>query len=106
MVNNFAPRDTRPREAIGYVGVPHGVELAGENFFTRTSMSTADLPPFANTSPKLIDLVLNKKINPGKMFNLALPLDQVAEATALWTNVTSSKCYCFRELVEKIKKRE
>ena len=29
--------------------------------------------------PKLIDLVLNGKINPGKVFDLTLPLEQVAE---------------------------
>jgi len=29
--------------------------------------------------PELIDLVWNGKINPGKVFDLTLPLDQVAE---------------------------
>ena len=29
--------------------------------------------------PKLIDLILNGTINPGKVFDLALPLEQVAE---------------------------
>jgi threonine dehydrogenase-like Zn-dependent dehydrogenase len=29
--------------------------------------------------PELIKLVLNGKINPGKVFDLSLPLDQVAE---------------------------
>jgi threonine dehydrogenase-like Zn-dependent dehydrogenase len=29
--------------------------------------------------PELIKLVLNGKINPGKVFDLTLPLDQVAE---------------------------
>ena len=29
--------------------------------------------------PELIDLVLDRKINPGKVFDLTLPLDQVAE---------------------------
>jgi threonine dehydrogenase-like Zn-dependent dehydrogenase len=29
--------------------------------------------------PKLIDLVWNGTINPGKVFDLVLPLDQVAE---------------------------
>lgn len=29
--------------------------------------------------PQLIDLVLDKKINPGKVFDLTLPLEQVAE---------------------------
>ena len=29
--------------------------------------------------PELIDLIWNREINPGKVFDLALPLDQVAE---------------------------
>jgi threonine dehydrogenase-like Zn-dependent dehydrogenase len=29
--------------------------------------------------PQLIDLVWNRKINPGKVFDLTLPFDQVAE---------------------------
>ena len=29
--------------------------------------------------PELIKLVLDEKINPGKVFDLILPLDQVAE---------------------------
>jgi threonine dehydrogenase-like Zn-dependent dehydrogenase len=32
-----------------------------------------------NFLPKLIDLVLSDKINPGKVFDLTLPLDQVVE---------------------------
>jgi len=28
----------------------------------------------------MIDLVLNKKINPGKVFDLTLPLSQIAQA--------------------------
>ncbi len=29
--------------------------------------------------PELIELIWNRKINPGKVFDLTLPLDQVAE---------------------------
>lgn len=29
--------------------------------------------------PKLIDIILNGTINPGKVFDLMLPLDKVAE---------------------------
>jgi threonine dehydrogenase-like Zn-dependent dehydrogenase len=35
--------------------------------------------PVRRYLPKLIDLVLNRKIEPGKVFDLTLPLDQVAE---------------------------
>ena len=35
--------------------------------------------PVRRYLPKLIDLVLSEKINPGKVFDLTMPLDQVAE---------------------------
>ena len=35
--------------------------------------------PVRRYLPELIDLVLNGKINPGKVFDLVLPLEQVAE---------------------------
>ena len=35
--------------------------------------------PVRRYLPKLIDLILNGTINPGKVFDLVLPLDQVAE---------------------------
>jgi threonine dehydrogenase-like Zn-dependent dehydrogenase len=35
--------------------------------------------PVRRFLPELIDLVWNRKIDPGKVFDLTLPLDQVAE---------------------------
>ena len=35
--------------------------------------------PVCRYLPKLIELVWNRKINPGRVFDLTLPLDQVAE---------------------------
>jgi threonine dehydrogenase-like Zn-dependent dehydrogenase len=70
---------TRPGGSIGYVGVPHGVELDGQQlFFTHVRLHGGPAP-VRNYLPKLIELVLSGKINPGKVFDLALPLDQVAE---------------------------
>ncbi len=70
---------TRPGGSIGYVGVPHGVELDGEKlFFTHTHLHGGPAP-VRRFLPKLIDLVWNGKINPGRVFDLTLPLDQVAE---------------------------
>jgi threonine dehydrogenase-like Zn-dependent dehydrogenase len=43
------------------------------------STSTAAPAPVRRYLPKLIELVLDKKINPGKVSDLTLPLDQVAE---------------------------
>ena len=60
---------------MGYVGVPHGVELDGEKFVHLHGGPA----PVRRYLPELIKLVLDGKINPGKVFDLNLPLDQVAE---------------------------
>src|SRR5438477_2781939 len=70
---------TRPGGYVGYVGVPHGVELNGEHlFFTHVHLHGGPAP-VRRFLPELIDLVWNGKINPGKVFDLTLPLDKVAE---------------------------
>ena len=74
-----AIRSTRPGGYVGYVGVPHGVELDGEQLFFAHVHLHGGPAPVRRYLPKLIDLVWNGKINPGKVFDLTLPLDQVAE---------------------------
>ena len=74
-----AVRSTRPGGYVGYVGVPHGVALDGEElFFTHVRLHGGPAP-VRRFLPELIDLVWTGKINPGKVFDLTLPLDQVAE---------------------------
>lgn len=70
---------TRPGGSVGYVGVPHGVELDGEKLFYTHVRLHGGPAPVRRYLPTLIDLVWNRKINPGKVFDLSLPLDQVAE---------------------------
>src|SRR5665213_2406291 len=74
-----AIRCTRKGGYVSYVGVPHGVELNGEELFFAHVHLHGGPAPVRRYLPKLIDLVLNRKINPGKVFDLTLPLDQVAE---------------------------
>ena len=70
---------TRPGGYVSYVGVPHGVELDGAKlFFTHVRLHGGPAP-VRRYLPDLIDLVLRGEINPGKVFDLTLPLDQVAE---------------------------
>jgi threonine dehydrogenase-like Zn-dependent dehydrogenase len=70
---------TRPGGSIGYVGVPHGVELDGrELFFTHVRLHGGPAP-VRRYLPELIRLVWERKIDPGKVFDLTLPLGQVAE---------------------------
>ena len=74
-----AIHSTRPGGSVGYVGVPHGVELDGEGlFFTHVRLHGGPAP-VRRFLPELIDLVWNRKINPGKVFDLTLPLEEVAE---------------------------
>jgi threonine dehydrogenase-like Zn-dependent dehydrogenase len=74
-----AVRSTRPGGSVGYVGVPHGVELDGEKLFYSHVHLHGGPAPVRGFLPELIDLVWNGKMNPGKVFDLRLPLDQVAE---------------------------
>ncbi len=74
-----AIRSIRPGGSVGYVGVPHGVGLKGEElFFTHVHLHGGPAP-VRRFLPKLIEQVWDRKINPGKVFDLTLPLDQVAE---------------------------
>ena len=69
----------RPGAMIGYVGVPHGVELDGlALFFSQTGMQGGPAP-VRRFLPHLMDLILARKINPGKVFDLTVPLADVAE---------------------------
>src|SRR5881396_3514816 len=70
---------TRRGGAIGYVGVPHGVQLEGQELFFAHVHLHGGPAPVRRFLPKLIDLVLNGKVNPGKVFDMTLPLEQVAE---------------------------
>ena len=69
----------RPGGSIGFVGVPHGVELNGEYLFFAQKSLLGGPAPVRRFLPDLIDLVLNRKIDPGKVFDLTLPLEDVAE---------------------------
>jgi threonine dehydrogenase-like Zn-dependent dehydrogenase len=74
-----AIQSTRPGGYIGYVGVPHKVSLDGEQLFFSHVHLHGGPAPVRRYLPELIKLVLDGKINPGKVFDLTLPLDQVAD---------------------------
>ena len=70
---------TRKGGYVSYVGVPHGVQLEGQELFFAHVHLHGGPAPVRRFLPTLIDLVLNGKVNPGKVFDLTLPLAQVAE---------------------------
>ncbi|HYX95993.1 MAG TPA: zinc-dependent alcohol dehydrogenase family protein [Geodermatophilus sp.] len=74
-----AIRATRPGGHVGYVGVSHDVELpGGELFFSEVHLHGGPAP-VRRFLPALISLIWNRTIDPGRVFDLTLPLDQAAE---------------------------
>lgn len=74
-----AIRSARKGGYVSYVGVPHGVELNGEKLFFAHVHLHGGPAPVRRYLPKLMELVAKGKIDPGKVFDLTLPLDQVAD---------------------------
>jgi threonine dehydrogenase-like Zn-dependent dehydrogenase len=70
----------RPGAMVGYVGVPHGVELPIEDMFVRNVAVRGGAAPVRAYIPELLDDVLEERINPGRVFDFATDLDGVAEA--------------------------
>jgi threonine dehydrogenase-like Zn-dependent dehydrogenase len=77
-----AIQSTRPGGYVSYVGVPHDMSLNGEQLFFSHVHLHGGPAPVRRYLPKLIDLVWTEKIQPGKVFDFELPLDQVAEGYA------------------------
>ncbi|MEU8195109.1 zinc-dependent alcohol dehydrogenase family protein [Microbispora amethystogenes] len=74
-----AIRSTRPGGHVGYVGVTHGVELpAMELFFSGVHLHGGPAP-VRRFLPELIRLIWDREIDPGKVFDLELPLEEAAE---------------------------
>lgn len=76
---NQAMQVCRPGGSIGYVGVPHGVEFDGQQLFFQQQNMLGGPAPVRRFLPYLMDLVLRREINPGKVFDLTLPISDVAE---------------------------
>jgi len=72
-------RSARPGGHVSFVGVPHGVQLDGQQLFYSHVHLHGGPAPVRRYLPELIDLVWNRKAEPGKVFDLTLPLEQVAE---------------------------
>lgn len=69
----------RPGGKIGFVGVPHGVTFDGQQLFFQQKSLLGGPAPVRRYLPYLMDLVLDRTINPGKVFDLQIPLEDVAE---------------------------
>ncbi|WP_067641572.1 zinc-dependent alcohol dehydrogenase family protein, partial [Actinomadura latina] len=75
-----AIRSTRPGGHVGYLGVSHDVRLPGDELFFSAVHLHGGPAPVRRFLPDLIDLVWTRQIDPGKVFDLTLPLEEAAEA--------------------------
>jgi threonine dehydrogenase-like Zn-dependent dehydrogenase len=75
-----ALRATRPGGHLGFVGVNHGVQYPGEELFFSQVHVLGGPAPVRRFLPDLIQLIWDRAIEPGKVFDLSLPLEQAAEA--------------------------
>ncbi|WP_405062866.1 zinc-dependent alcohol dehydrogenase family protein [Kribbella sp. NBC_01505] len=69
----------RPGATVGFVGVPHGVEVPIGKMFRRNVGLAGGMAPVRAYLPELMAAVLAGEINPGKVFDSELPLAEVAD---------------------------
>jgi threonine dehydrogenase-like Zn-dependent dehydrogenase len=73
-----AIRSTRPGGHVGYVGVSHDVQLPGDEVFFSQVHLHGGPAPVRRFLPDLIDRIWKRQIDPGKVFDLELPLTEAA----------------------------
>ena len=74
-----ALKAARPGATVGYVGVPHGIELPVRAMFGRNVGVAGGMAPVRKYLPDLLERTLAGRIDPGPVFDLTLPLEEVAE---------------------------
>ncbi|MBI5159826.1 MAG: alcohol dehydrogenase catalytic domain-containing protein [Micrococcales bacterium] len=77
-----AIRSTRRGGHLGYVGVAHGVQLPGDTLFFSQVALEGGPAPVRRFLPELIERILSDTIDPGRVFDLSLPLAEAAEGYA------------------------
>jgi threonine dehydrogenase-like Zn-dependent dehydrogenase len=76
---NQAIHTARPGGHVGFVGVAHDVAIDGMDLFWSLAHVHGGPAPVRRFLPELIDLIWNRQIDPGRVFDVELPLDQAAE---------------------------
>ncbi|HEY3437499.1 MAG TPA: zinc-dependent alcohol dehydrogenase family protein [Actinotalea sp.] len=77
-----ALRSARPGGMVGWVGVPHVTDLPQQHMFWKNVGLRGGPAPVRAYLPDLLARVWDGRIEPGKVFDLTLPLAEVAEAYA------------------------
>jgi threonine dehydrogenase-like Zn-dependent dehydrogenase len=68
----------RPGSMVGFVGVPHGVNLPVQRMFAKNVGLAGGVAPVRRYLPELLDLVTSGEVNPGLVFDTVMPLADVA----------------------------
>ena len=82
---------TRGGGHLGYVGVSHDVQIPGIQLFFAGIHALGGPAPVRRYLPDLIQLIWDRKIDPGKVFDLTLPLDRAAEGYTAMDQRTATK---------------
>jgi threonine dehydrogenase-like Zn-dependent dehydrogenase len=86
-------RVARPGGTVGFVGVPHGAEVPLRTMFSKNIGLAGGMAPVRRYLPELLDLVLARSIDPGRVFDLTLPLAEVADGYRAMDERTAIKVY-------------
>ena len=70
----------RPGAMVGFVGVPHGIELDIGTLFRRNVGVRGGMAPVRGYLPDLLDRVWSGRIHPGRVFDATYALEDIAEA--------------------------
>jgi threonine dehydrogenase-like Zn-dependent dehydrogenase len=76
---------------VGFVGVPHGVTIEGTQLFRSHVAVHGGPAPVRQYLPELIQLIWDRKLNPGKVFDLTLPLEKAATGYLAMDQRTATK---------------
>jgi threonine dehydrogenase-like Zn-dependent dehydrogenase len=83
----------RPGAMVGFVGAPHGVTLPVRQMFEKNVGLAGGLAPVRRYLPELLALVLDGRIDPGRVFDQTLPLASVADGYRAMDERTAIKVY-------------
>jgi threonine dehydrogenase-like Zn-dependent dehydrogenase len=86
-----AIRSTRPGGHVGFVGVSHDVSIPGDELFMAGVHIHGGPAPVRRFLPELIQLIWDRTVDPGKVFDLTLPLDRAAEGYQAMDQRTATK---------------
>ncbi|MFC5379450.1 zinc-binding dehydrogenase [Aquipuribacter nitratireducens] len=75
-----ALRATRPGGHMGFVGVAHEVSLSGMDVFFSHAHLHGGPAPVRQYLPDLVRRIWERRIDPGRVFDLELPLERAADA--------------------------